>query len=219
MTRGRTPNANKAPAGVSHHPAAGEQIVEYAPQACSRNLVREYAEGLPAGTPLNLFLRSVEELGDKIRDFDLQLLQEMALHFHNAEQAQADVRERGLFEETMYGRKPNPALKIGRDELNAAMKIADQYALTFVSRLRAGILQLAGQSMMQQIHTEMASAIVAQILELPPMESAIVQPVIARKALGRMRKSELLSLALELGAEVPDKPTCASLRASIKALP
>jgi hypothetical protein len=54
-------------------------------------------------------------------------------------------------------------LKVARDEGTFYLRIADQYALTFVARLRAGLLQLAGQSLMKDLHSGIAEAIVAQI--------------------------------------------------------
>lgn len=182
MTRGRHSDPTRAARGTGHRPGVGETIVEYAPQKCSSELVQWYAEGLPAGTAVDLFLRSVEELGDRLNDFDLQLLQEMAIRFSNAEQAQADVVANGIFESTPFGRKPNPALKIARDELRSAMQIADQYALTFVSRLRAGIMQLAGESMLRSLHSSMAEAVVSAIVasEVPELPAANVCPVCAK---------------------------------------
>jgi hypothetical protein len=174
MAKGKRPPAKKAPAGTSHHPLAGQEIVEYVPQEHQVSLEREIADELPEGLPRSVFLRSVAELGDRVRDTDLEALRLMAWALHRSNEAQRDVEDHGMFENTIYGRRPNPALKVARDEANLYLKIADQYALTFVSRLRAGIMQLAGQSMLQQIHESMASAIVARIVAADAVDVAEV---------------------------------------------
>ncbi len=195
--------------GAAHHPLAGEQIVEYAPRSYSEDLARDYAESLPAGTARDLFLRAVEELGDKLTDFDLHLLYEMAGHFFNAEQAKAYVAADGILVETDFGMRPNPALKVGRDELSAAMKIAERYALTFTDRLRAGVLQLAGQTMLHQLHSEMADAIVGRILE-----AEVRAPLPA--GWKRLRKPELEQLAERRQLTLPERATRKDLIAALE---
>ena len=179
MSRGNRPAPNKAPAGTSHHPDAGEQTVEIVPQEHDDVLALTIAEELPEGLPRDVFIRSVGELGDRIRDTDLEALRLMAWALHRSAEAQKDVEDNGLFEfHEIYGKRPNPALKLARDEAKLYLQIADQYALTFVSRLRAGILQLAGQSMLEQVHESMAAAIVARILAHDPMERRALEPAI-----------------------------------------
>ncbi len=179
MSRGRRPSPKRAPSGTSHHPAAGEQVVEIAAQAHDSALVQEIAAELPEGLPRRVFLRSVDELGERMRDMDLEALRVMAWAIHRSNEAQLDVEINGMFEiHEIYGKRPNPALKVARDEANLYLKIADQYALTFVSRLRAGILQLAGQSMLEQLQESMATAMVKRILAHDPVDRRAIGPAI-----------------------------------------
>lgn len=183
MSRGKRPAASRAPGGTNHHPDATERVVEIVPQEHDAVLAVVISEELPEGLPRQVFLRSVSELGDRLRDTDLEALRLMAWALHRSHQAQLDVEANGMFEiSEMYGKRPNPALKIARDEAALYLKIADQYALTFVSRLRAGILQLAGQSMLQQIHQSMADEIVARILSHDPMERRAIKPALPGSA-------------------------------------
>jgi len=169
MTRGNRPAASRAPSGTSHHPDATDRTVEIVEQVHSDDLVRAIAAEIPDGTPRAVFLRAVEELGGRVRDTDLEALRIMAVALHNYGEAQQHIARYGTLVASVMGNlMPNPALKVARDEANLYLKIADQYALTFVSRLRAGLLQLAGQSMLQQLHDGVAGAIVERILELPP---------------------------------------------------
>ncbi len=181
MGKGRRRSPKRRPKGTSHHPAAGEQVVEIVAQEHDSELVRAIAAELPEGLPRQVFLRSIEELGDHMRDMDLEAMRVMAWAVHRSNEAQQDVEVHGMFEvHELYGKRPNPALKVARDEANLYLKIADQYALTFVSRLRAGILQLAGQSMLQQLHESMATAIVARILAEGPVERRAIAPAISK---------------------------------------
>lgn len=164
MSRGRTPDPQRAKRGTGHRPAAGEEIVEYAPGAIDLRHRDTVASELPEGLPRDVFIRAVDELGDKLRDTDLEALRIMAWAIHRSNEAQMLVEEHGMMISSEWGPKVNPMLKVARDEAALYLKIADQYALTFVSRLRAGVLQLAGQSMLQQIHEQMADAIVARIV-------------------------------------------------------
>jgi hypothetical protein len=163
MARGRPVDPQREKRGTGHRENVNESIVEYLPQAHSLALQSDIASTLPAGQPRETFLRAVSELGDKCRDTDLEALRLMAWHLHRALQAQELVDEHGLMSVTEYGMKANPMLKVARDESAAYMKIAEKYALTFESRLRAGVMQVAGQSMMQKLHEGMVDAIVARI--------------------------------------------------------
>jgi hypothetical protein len=179
MSRGNRPAPQRGPAGTSHHPAAGAEVVEIVPQEHDEVLAIAIAEELPDGLPREVFIRSVGELGDRVRDTDLEALRLMAWALHRSSEAQRDVEDNGMFEvHEIYGKRPNPALKVARDEAKLYLYIADQYALTFVSRLRAGILQLAGQSMMEQLHESMAAAIVSRILTHDPLERRALEAAI-----------------------------------------
>lgn len=179
MARGRKADPQRAKRGTGHRPAAGERVVEIVKQEHSMTLQSSIAQELPAGLPRDVFLRSCLELGDKLRDTDLEALRIMAWSLYRHSQAQEEVEKSGLFVEGPFGNMvANPALKMARDEASLYLKIADQYALTFTSRLRAGILQLAGQSMLSQMHESMAAAIVARIVATDPVEQAIVADAI-----------------------------------------
>jgi len=174
MSRGRKADPQRAARGTGHRPQVGEAITEYVPQHHSSALERQFAEELPVGLPRDSFMRAVAELGDRGRDTDLEALRIMAMCIHRAQQYQQVVDAEGLMVSDSFGnRKVNPALKASRDEANMYLKIANQYGLTFVSRLQAGIMQLAGESMLQQMHQSIAGAIVSRIIAAEPVEAII----------------------------------------------
>lgn len=165
MTRGRKPDPNRAKRGTGNRPQAGKKTTKLVPQVVEPSLVRVIAAELPDGLPRAIFLRATGELAGRLNDTDLEALRMMAWSLYRHEQAQAHVEAHGLMVDTPFGPKVNPMLKVARDEGSFYLKIADQYALTFVARLRAGLLQLAGQSLMKDLHSGMAEAIVARITD------------------------------------------------------
>lgn len=165
MTRGRKPDPQRAKRGTGNRPQTGKKTTKVVPQVLQQSLATVIASELPEGLPREIFKRAVAELSGRLNDTDLEALRMMAWSLYRHEQAQAHVEEHGLMVETPFGPKVNPMLKVARDEGSFYLKIADQYALTFVARLRAGLLQLAGQSLMKDLHSGMAEAIVARITD------------------------------------------------------
>lgn len=164
MTRGRKADPQREARGTGHRPQHGEAMVEYNKQTHSLEIQAQLAKTLPAGEARESFLLAVEELGDKLRDTDLRNLRAMAWHMHRAQEAQKIVDRDGMEVYTDFGVKPHPMMKVARDEDAAYMRIAEKYALTFEARLRAGVMQVAGQSILQELHSDMAAAIVARIV-------------------------------------------------------
>lgn len=165
MTRGRKPDPHRAKRGTGHRPQTGQKTTEIVPQVVALTLVQSMAAELPEGLARNVFVRAVDELSGRLNDTDLEALRMMAWSLYRYEQAQQHVEANGMVVDTEYGPRVNPMLKVARDEGAFYLKIADQYALTFVARLRAGLLQLAGQTLMQDLHSGIAEAIVKQIAE------------------------------------------------------
>jgi P27 family predicted phage terminase small subunit len=165
MTRGRKPDPRRAKRGTGNQPQVGKRKTKVVPQVVEITHVDAMAAGLPAGLPREMFQRAVAELAGRLTDTDLEALRMLAWSVYRHQQAQQHIEEHGLVVDTAFGPKVNPMLKQARDEAQLYLKIADQYALTFTSRLRAGLLQLAGASLMKDLHSGIAEAIVAQITD------------------------------------------------------
>jgi phage terminase small subunit len=165
MTRGRKPDPRRAARGTGHVPQQGKKTTKVVPQIVEPSLVVTIAAELPEGLPREIFKRAVGELAGRLNDTDLEALRMMAWSLYRHEQAQQHVEEHGIMVETPFGPVVNPMLKVARDEGAFYLRVADQYALTFVGRLRAGLMQLAGQSLMKDLHSGIAEAIVARITD------------------------------------------------------
>ncbi len=165
MTRGRKPDPGRARRKTGNRPQTGQGTTRIVPQAVQASLVETMAAELPAGLCREVFLRAVAELSGRLNDTDLEALRMMSWSIYRHQQAQEHVEANGLLIETEFGPRVNPMLKVARDEGAFYLKIADQYALTFVARLRTGLMQLAGQALMRDLHSGIAEAIVKQIAE------------------------------------------------------
>lgn len=167
MTRGRKPDPKRKSRGTGNRPQTGERKTRVVPQIVETTLVEAMAGELPVGLCRDVFVRAVAELSGRLNDTDLEALRMMAWSIYRHQQAQEHVEAYGMIMNTEFGPRVNPMLKVARDEGTFYLKIADQYALTFVARLRAGLLQLAGQSLMRDLHSGIAEAIVKQIAAGP----------------------------------------------------
>ena len=165
MTRGRKPDPGRAKRGTGNRPQVGKATTRIVPQDATPAVATAIAAELPEGLPREMFLRATAELAGRLNDTDFEALRMMAWSVYRHQQAQEHVEREGMVVETPFGPKVNPMLKVARDEAQLYLKIADQYALTFVARLRAGLLQLAGQILMKDLHSGIAEAIVARITD------------------------------------------------------
>ena len=163
MTRGRKPDPGRAKRGTGNRPQVGKATTRIVPQDATPAVATAIAAELPEGLPREMFLRATAELAGRLNDTDFEALRMMAWSVYRHQQAQEHVEREGMVVDTPFGPKVNPMLKVARDEGTFYLRVADQYALTFVGRLRAGLLRLAGQSLMKDLHSGIAEAIVAQI--------------------------------------------------------
>jgi phage terminase small subunit len=165
VARGRKPDPQRRARKTGNTPKPGHKTTKIVPQDHSNNLALCMAQELPEGLAREVFLRSIDELSDRLRDTDLEALRMMSWSIYRHQQAQAIVERDGMMVTTPFGPVVNPMLKVAREEAKLYLKIADEYALTFVARLRAGLMQLAGQSLMRDLHSGIAEAIVKQITD------------------------------------------------------
>lgn len=163
MSKGRKPDPRRSKRGTGNRPQTGEKTTRIVPQVVESELAVLMAAGLPEGLPREIFKRAIAELSGRLNDTDLEALRMMAWSIYRHQEAQQYVEDEGMVVETPFGPKVNPMLKVARDEGSFYLKIADQYALTFIARLRAGLLQLAGHSMMKDLHSGIAEEIVKGI--------------------------------------------------------
>ena len=156
MPKGRPPDPTRARRGTGHRPTASELV----PAAAASPVLEEApAFKIPATLPpegREMFDRIVEELGPRgLRPVDLESLEMMCHAAYAHRKAREFVVTHGVMV-SVHGRiLPNPALKVARDEAAAYTRIAQEYGLTLAARLRLGLMQLAGESMLASLSNDL----------------------------------------------------------------
>ncbi len=151
---GRPRDPKRARRQTGHREKPGEAKVCTAlvlPHTLDAAVVAQYAAGLPEPA-VDMLGRAIAEVGDRCKEADLEALRIMALAAFRHQQAQAHVDAHGMILDTPFGPKVNPMLKVGRDEAALYLKIAEQYGLTLSARLRLGLTELVGQSLLANLN-------------------------------------------------------------------
>lgn len=92
---------------------------------------------------------AVAELAHRgLKPADLEAIRMMCMAALRARQAAKHIAEYGLVVTTENGGvMTNPMIRVEKDATFTYLRIAEQFALTFASRLRLGVVQLQGQTM------------------------------------------------------------------------
>lgn len=95
---------------------------------------------------------AVAELAHRgLRAPDLEAVRQLCTMALRSRQASAEVAKHGLMVQGAYGPIANPMIRVERDASAAYIRLATEFGLTFASRLRLGLFQLAGQSLTEQL--------------------------------------------------------------------
>jgi P27 family predicted phage terminase small subunit len=131
----------------------------------SKTLVRKTLEGPQPPAPLPAEVRPLWDAvladltGRGLMPSDLEALHAMVMAAHRRRQAAALVDELGLLVIGPTGAlMANPAVKIERESTVLCMRIAQDFGLTLASRMRLGLIQLAGESLLQSLTADLDRA-------------------------------------------------------------
>lgn len=95
-----------------------------------------------------MWIVAVEELHHRgLKPADLEAIRMMCNAALRARTAAQEITTYGLLVEGDRGPIKNPMISVEKDATFTYLRIAEQFALTFASRLRLGVVQLQGQSM------------------------------------------------------------------------
>lgn len=102
------------------------------------------------------FRRIIDELEPRgLRDADLEAV---AMLCHSAaihQEATRLIASQGLIVKGPRGPMVNPLVKVARDEAANYLRLADAFGLTLGSRLRLGLMQLTGESILASLNREL----------------------------------------------------------------
>ncbi|MFA7265123.1 MAG: phage terminase small subunit P27 family [Candidatus Nanopelagicales bacterium] len=156
MARGRPADPSRARRKTGNRPVAsdaGKAALVALPDLPTR-LIPAMPDHIPdAAKPMwDRIIGELLERGVKDLDFDLAGVLVVALLRHR----QACLQLEDLLVVDDKGRiTANPLLKIERDQANTIMRVATELGLTPAARLRLGLMQLAGQSILAGLNQDL----------------------------------------------------------------
>ena len=103
-----------------------------------------------------MFRRAVTELASRgLREGDLEAITMMCWSAYVHAEAREQIVRTGVLVKGPRGPMVNPLIKVARDEAATYLRIADAFGLTLASRLRLGLMQLAGESLLKALNDDL----------------------------------------------------------------
>jgi P27 family predicted phage terminase small subunit len=156
MSRGRPADPTRARRKTGNKPLPGEAKPANLPDIPDTDVpVFAVPDTLPPEAH-EMFQRIVTELAPRgLRDADLEAITMMCHSAYVHQQAREFVRRNGVM--VLVNGRPivNPAIKVARDEAANYLRLASEYGLTLAARLRLGLMQLAGESMLASLSKDL----------------------------------------------------------------
>jgi P27 family predicted phage terminase small subunit len=157
MAKGRPADPTRANRGTGHRPKPGEAkpAVEIAPIASNKSSLIEPPADL-APEAQDMFRRVVAELGPRgLREADVEAVAMMCHSAYVHFEARRKITETGVLVKGPRGPMVNPMIKVARDEANIYLRLANEFGLTLAARLRLGLMQLAGESVLASLNKDL----------------------------------------------------------------
>lgn len=155
MTKGRPVDPTRAKRGTGNRPKSGQGKPAALPVLADASAGFPIPVGLPKEAQ-EMFERVVRELEPRgLREADLDALTMMCHSAYVHQQAREFVVRNGVM--VLVNGRPvvNPAIKVARDEAATYLRLATEYGLTLAARLRLGLMQLAGESMLASLNSDL----------------------------------------------------------------
>jgi P27 family predicted phage terminase small subunit len=160
VARGRKADPTRARRGTGHRAKAGEVkpkteagaillVDEAGPPAAPEDLTHPRAVAVWNAVVAELYPRG-------LRPVDLEAVRMLARQAALAYDAAALVDADGLMTTGALGQRvANPAIRIERDAATLYLRFAERFGLDVASRMRLGLLQLAGQSLADALQDDL----------------------------------------------------------------
>jgi len=156
MAKGRPPDPGRAKRGTGHRPLIGPaKSVEVLP---TRGLELAPPPTIPEEAH-ELWDRAIVELAPRgLNAGDLPLVEMLVIAAHRNRQAREIVAQLNMFVEGDKGPVVNPMLKVEKETTATYLRLAETLGLSPASRVRLGLMQIAGESMLVNIAKQVADA-------------------------------------------------------------
>ena len=109
----------------------------------------------PAAAEVWSLVAAEMERNSQLREIDTLSLTMLCDAWYNYAEATANIQKYGVLVRGERGPMPNPAVKIQKDAAAGILQLSDRLGLTPLSRLRLGLLQVTGQSILSGIDKEL----------------------------------------------------------------
>ena len=156
MAKGRPADPTRAARGTGHRPKPGEAKPATAAIAPlnAGPLIEPPADLAPEAQ--DMFRRVVAELGPRgLREADVEAVAMMCHSAYVHFEARRKITETGVLVKGPRGPMVNPMIKVARDEANIYLRLANEFGLTLAARLRLGLMQLAGESVLASMNRDL----------------------------------------------------------------
>lgn len=153
-TRAKRQTGNRPKPGQAKVSTAAKQAAEVALVAPGPALPEPPADLMPEAA--DMFRRVVAELAPRgLRDADLEAVAMMCYSAHIHQEARRKIAETGILVKGLRGPMVNPLVKVARDEAQTYLRLANEFGLTLAARLRLGLMQLAGESILTSLNNDL----------------------------------------------------------------
>ena len=155
MTRGRKPDPGRARRGTGHRPHAGRgKVLDVLPAELDLTPPAE----LPAEAA-ELWRRAAAELAPRgLNAGDLPLVEMLVVAAYRHRQARAIIDHIGVLAESKRGPILNPLLKVEKETAATYLRLAETLGLSPAARVRLGLMEIAGQSILLTIAEQVRRA-------------------------------------------------------------
>lgn len=163
MPKGRPADPTRARRGTGNRPQATQTKSAPVPVTLNEPSLPQPPSDLP-DVAQAMFTRIVTELTPRgLRDADLEAV---AMMCHSAWlhiEARKKLAQTGVLIKGPRGPMINPLIKVARDEAATYLRLADAFGLTLASRLRLGLMQLTGESILQSLNNDLDSSVTVRV--------------------------------------------------------
>jgi P27 family predicted phage terminase small subunit len=156
MAKGRPADPTRTRRATGNRPMPGEakpsKALAVVPAASG---MPEPPAGLEPAAE-GLWRATMAELGSRgLREADLAAVEMMVVAYQRNREAREKIAETGMLVRGPRGPMVNPLLKVEKDTAATYLRLAEQFGLTLAARLRLGLMQLAGESLLQSLNADL----------------------------------------------------------------
>lgn len=164
MTKGRKPDPTRAKRGTGNRPKPGEAKKSSSSLvlvSSSPTIVEQFPppESLPKEVH-DLWRAIISDLGgaNHMRQSFVSSVEVYCEAVYIHAQASANINSVGVLVKGQNGPMPNPLLKVQKDAAATMLRYADSLGLTPAARIRLGLMEITGMSLLSSINSSIEGA-------------------------------------------------------------